>query len=256
MKLTKPLKTAITAHAKAQYPAECCGLIIDGKYHPCANIATNPNDGFEIDPQDFVRLSEQGDIQAIVHSHPNGNAEPSDVDRVQMGLHGVDWVIIAFGYHADGAEYSDIKCHAPPTEQVPLLGREYHHGVLDCYAIVQDYYKRELNIDLPDFERTDDWWEQADHEPLYQNNFEKAGFVQVHDLQTHDVILCRVGRTHHINHALLYLGDYQLQSENAPPAVGNQLVLHHPHGRLSVREVYGDSWQRRTAMIVRHKDFL
>ena len=73
------------------------------------------------------------------------------------------------------------------------------------------------------------------------------------DLQKHDVILCRVGRTHHVNHALIYVGDGKLKSETTPDCVGNALILHHPHGSLSVREIYGDNWQRRTAMVVRHQ---
>lgn len=254
MKLTKTLKQAIAAHAKSVYPTECCGLIVDGVYYPCANITSNPYDGFEIDPSDFISLSEKGDIQAIVHSHPNGNANPSKIDRVQMGLHGVEWVICAYGVHCDGAEYCDIKRHKPIPYQSPLLGREYHHGIQDCYSLVQDYYQRELGLILPDFARADDWWEDDNAEPLYQNNFAAAGFVQVdlNQLQAHDVILCRVGRTYHINHALIYLGDGMLTSETTSPIIGNNLVLHHPHGRLSVREIYGDSWQKRTAMVVRH----
>lgn len=93
MKLNKQLKSAIKNHALSCYPSECCGLVINNIYHPCNNIAPNPSDNFEIDPVDFVELSSLGDIQAIVHSHPNGNAQLSDMDRVQMGLHGVDWLI-------------------------------------------------------------------------------------------------------------------------------------------------------------------
>lgn len=257
MRLTKTLKDDITAHAWGEYPNECCGVIIGGRYHPCANIATDKANTFEIDPAEWVALSELGEVEAIVHSHPNGEPLPSEVDKVQMGLHGVDWVIVGLGVSPTGAKYCNIKTHRPTNYTAPLLGREYHHGTQDCYGIVQDYYHRELNIILPDFQRVDDWWEDKDHEPLYENNFKKAGFEVVTDTpQKHDVILCRVGRTHHVNHALIYLGDYQLKSENTPPAVGNQLVLHHPHGRLSVREIYGESWQKRTALVVRHKELM
>ncbi|MDO5650575.1 MAG: Mov34/MPN/PAD-1 family protein [Moraxella sp.] len=257
MKLTKTLKTAISTHAKTAYPAECCGLIVQihGKptYQPCINIALTPNDQFEIDPADWVRLSELGEIQAIVHSHPNGSAEPSEVDRAQMGVHGMDWVICGYGVHSDEQEYCEIKRHKPTSYLSPLVGREYYHGVQDCYSLVRDYYQRELDIDLPDFARNENWWEDENHEPLYQNNFEKAGFVQVHDLQKHDVILCRVGRTEHINHALVWLGDGSLNSEPVAPVVGDSLILHHPHGALSRREVFGDSWRRRVSMVVRHR---
>ena len=260
MRLNKHLKTQIHAHAKADYPHECCGLIVqsitDGEidYVRMPNVASDPRNHFEIDPVTYEDMAHNFLVLAIVHSHPDGSAEPSEVDRTQMGLHDADWVICGFGYHADGVEYCDIKRHKPTPYTAPLLGREYYHGSQDCYSLVRDYYKRELNIDLPDFDRVDDWWEDENAEPLYQNNFAKAGFEIVHDVQKHDVILCRVGRTHHINHALVFLGDGKLTSETTPPCVGNSLVLHHPHGRLSVREIYGESWAKRTAMIVRHKD--
>ena len=255
MKLTKQLKADIISHAFDCYPAECCGLIVDKKYIPCTNKATD-DEQFILCPKDFARAESMGQIQAIVHSHPDGNAEPSEVDRVQMGIHGIDWVICAFGYHAGGEQYFDVKCHKPKAYQAPLLGREYHHGVQDCYSLVRDYYSRELDIHLPDFHRTDGWWEKEHHLPLYENNFTKAGFIKMqdkNDLQKHDVILCRVGRTHHVNHALIYVGDGKLKSETTPDCVGNALILHHPHGSLSVREIYGDNWQRRTAMVVRHQ---
>ncbi|MPX02156.1 phage tail protein, partial [Moraxella catarrhalis] len=61
------------------------------------------------------------------------------------------------------------------------------------------------------------------------------------------------GRTHHVNHALIYLGDGKLTSENTGEIIGDSIMLHHPHGGLSVREIYGDNWLKRTAMVVRHK---
>ena len=257
MTLTKHTKRLIHAHAKICYPAECCGLIIDGQYYPCDNVAPNPAEHFEIDYLNMVEMQEyHGEIQAIVHSHPNGNAEPSEVDKVQMGLHDIDWVIVGLGHTPTGATYCDIKRHKPTTYQSPLLGREYYHGVQDCYSLVQDYYSRDLDIHLPDFHRTDGWWEKEHHLPLYENNFTKAGFIKMQDetdLQKHDVILCRVGRTHHVNHALIYVGDGKLKSETTPDCVGNALILHHPHGSLSVREIYGKGWADRTAMVVRHQ---
>ncbi|OOR90238.1 phage tail protein [Moraxella caviae] len=247
MKLTQTLKNQILTHYQKCLPKECCGVIIktakQKHYVPCANLAYG-NDSFILDPSDWVAAEGMGEIIAIVHSHPNGDILPSDGDRLQMSLHGVPWVI---------TNGTDFGVYEPDDYTAPLLGREYHHGLLDCYSLVRDYYNRELNIKLPDFTRTDSWWEDEHHEPLYQNNFEKAGFIQVQDLKPYDVILCRVGRTHHINHALVYLGDTQLTSEDSEPHRGD-VIIHHPHGALSRREIYGESWQRRTAMVVRHRD--
>lgn len=93
MKLTKKIKQAILNHAESEYPRECCGFIVSNAYMPCRNISTNDN-GFEIDPKDIVKAERQGEIQAIVHSHPHGSSEASTMDKQQMALHGVPWVIV------------------------------------------------------------------------------------------------------------------------------------------------------------------
>lgn len=246
--LTQQLKQQISEHALQAYPHECCGLVINGVYHACKNVAFDTLNNFEIDTQDYINLTEQGQLQAIVHSHPDGEPLPSEVDKVQMCLHDVPWLIAS----VNNGKVT-IRQHKPKPYVAPLLGREYHHGKQDCYSLVIDYYKRELNIDLPDFDRKDGWWENADSESLYISKQQQAGFYVVDDLQKHDLIICRVGRTQHANHALIYLGDGDLTSENTSKIIASNVVLHHPYARLSVREVYGREWQKRTAFILRHR---
>lgn len=247
--LKQQLQSSIINHARTTYPKECCGLIIGDAYYPCNNIAVG-NDMFEIDPNDLIKLSELGEIQAIVHSHPNGTPEPSMADKIAMAYHGVDWVICAVT-----PIDSSIAIYTPAPFSAPLVGREYAHGVLDCYSLIQDYFWRECNIELSGYPRLDAWWEDPNSPSLYLENFKKEGFYPVDNLQKHDVILCQVGRTHHVNHALVYLGDGALISEQNP-CIGQDIILHHPYGKLSVREVYGQEWRKRTALIVRHKKFI
>lgn len=247
MKLTKKAQAAIIAHAAECYPRECCGVIVKRQYIPCNNIA-HVDSEFMIDPMDIVKAEAIGKIQAIVHSHPDGTTKPSTLDRLQIAQHGVPWVIVSY-------PEQNIEIHNEGMT-APLINREYIHGVLDCFSIVRDYYARELDIAIDDFERTDLWWESADSS-LYLDNFESQGFVQVPDLQRHDVILCRVQPTKQVNHALIYLGnDGSLKSEQTEPVIGGHLVLHHPYRRRSRREIYGNLWRERTAIIVRHKSLM
>ena len=241
--LTKSIKATIIDHANRDYPREACGVIVGKEYIPCKNIAADDAQ-FEICPYDLVGAGKEGKILAYVHSHPDGSCEPSMPDRVQMNLHGLPWVI---------TNGHDVELHKPDGYQAPLLGREYHHGLMDCYSLVKDYYQRELGITLNDYERQDCWWENKDNKPLYVDNFKKEGFVEVDTIQKHDLILARLGRTEHINHALVFIGDGTLKSERTEDVIGNDLVLHHPYGRESLREIYGEAWQRRAAIIIRHK---
>lgn len=249
MYILKATKEAMLNHAAACYPRECCGFLVNREYVECRNIADNDSE-FKIDPRDLVRAEKLGKIEAIVHSHPDGSSQPSTFDKLQMSKHNLPWVIVAY-------PEIDIKVHKDKGYQAPLINREYIHGVLDCFSIVRDYYSRELDIEIDNFERTDLWWESADSDDLYVANFESQGFVQVDSLQRHDVILCRVQPTHHVNHALIYLADDgRLTSEQSEPVIGNHLMLHHPYLRRSRREIYGNIWQERKAIIVRHKSLM
>ena len=244
--LTKSIKKAIISHANRDYPREACGVIVGKEYIPCKNVAADDAQ-FEIDVMDLVGAEKEGKIKAYVHSHPDGTTAPSQPDRVQMNLHGLPWVI---------TNGSEMAIHEPDGYQAPLLGREYHHGLMDCYTLVMDYYQRELGITLNDYERQDCWWESKDSKPLYVDNFKKEGFVEVDTIQQHDLILARLGRTAHVNHALVFIGDGTLKSEPTEDVIGDCLVLHHPYGRDSIREIYGEQWQRRAAMIIRHKSLI
>ena len=249
MYILKATREAILNHAAACYPRESCGVIVNRKYIECQNIAASDSE-FVIDPRDIVRAEQMGKVEAIVHSHPDGSTKPSTFDRLQMPLHGVPWVIVSY-------PEIDIKVHKPSPYAAPLINREYIHGVLDCFSIVRDYYARELDISIDNFERVDRWWESSDSADLYIDNFKSQGFVQVDTLRRHDVILCRVQPTQHVNHALIYLGDDgQLTSEQSEQVIGDHLVLHHPYLRRARREIYGKIWQERTAIIVRHKSLM
>lgn len=247
MQLTDEIKAAIQAHAAECFPAECCGLIVNNAYVPCRNISKHA-DQFEIHPNDLAAAEDLGEIQAFVHSHPNASARASELDLLQIELHQKPWVICA---------YPDIEfqVYEPCGYRAPLVGRNYIHGIQDCYSIVRDFYERELGVYLPDYEREDAWWESKESKSLYLDGFGEAGFVEVNDLQYGDVMLCRVGRTEHVNHAVIWLGDNGLlKSEQTEACIGSALILHHPYGRKSVREVFGHQWQERVVKVVRYEN--
>jgi len=265
MYILKATREAILNHAAACYPRESCGLLVNREYVACENTHEDPLKFFRLSEKDRIHAELAGEIEAIVHSHPDGSSKPSVGDLIEMSRPfdlqkatgddiwlklAVPWVIVAY-------PEIDIAIHQPKPFIAPLINREYIHGALDCFSIVRDYYARELDIKIDNFDRLDRWWEDATNADLYVDNFASQGFVQVDNLQRHDVILCRVQPTAHVNHALIYLGDDgQLTSEQSEAVIGDHLVLHHPYRRRSRREIYGNVWQERSAIIVRHKSFL
>ena len=231
------LRDAIAAHVQAVYPAEACGLIIDQPGRPaywaCTNMARDKQDHFLLDPRDWVAAEDQGKILAIVHSHPDASANPSMADRVMCERSGLPWIIM-------GWPSGVMTTTMPVGWQAPLIGREFHHGLLDCYSIIQDYYARDLGIALPDFEREDAWWERGLN--LYREGFRQAGFLEVGGApRKHDVLLMRVAARVE-NHGAVYLGD--------------GVMLHHLYGRLSERTVYGGMWERHCTAVLRHEELM
>ncbi|WP_445772932.1 C40 family peptidase [Shewanella sp.] len=225
---------AFIEHAAKCYPEECCGLIIQQAnkacYWPCTNVSNNKTDEFEISAHEYAEAESQAEIIGICHSHPDATSKPSQRDIAMCESSELPWHILSW---PEGDLRSIVPTGAPP----PLIGRPFVHGIWDCYSCVRDWYSETLQINLPNFERKDGWWEGD--EELYLDNFAKAGFIQVHgQLQVGDGILMQI-QSKRVNHAAVYVGDGK--------------ILHHLYGRLSRHDVYGGYWQRNTRMIVRYK---
>ncbi|ATE64914.1 Mov34/MPN/PAD-1 family protein [Rhizorhabdus dicambivorans] len=92
--------------AAASPDAEICGLLLGGpgevtEVRPCANVAADPADSFEIDPMALIaahKAARNGGPSLVghYHSHPRGPASPSARDAA-MAEPGSYWIIIGDG---------------------------------------------------------------------------------------------------------------------------------------------------------------
>ena len=92
--VSRAIRDAIVAQARAELPNEACGLIIGDRwaaeggralrYEPARNKAASPY-RYEVDPKDLLRLTIATDdanevFWGIVHSHTHTPARPSPTD--------------------------------------------------------------------------------------------------------------------------------------------------------------------------------
>lgn len=239
--LTTPaLVAAVQAHAKAEHPRECCGVVDSaGVYWPSPNIHPTPADAFTVDPRVIVAHPPI----AVVHSHTEGQTRgPSASDMQGQIDSGLPWgIVMTNGVGAKGPHFwGDMLPIAPQ------IGRHFRHGPSgtdgrgDCYATIRDEMMVTHGIRIPEFPRDDGWWERG--QDLYVDGFEAAGFqrVPMADLQPGDVLLMSV-QYKRIHHGGIITRDLRL--------------LHHLSGRMSAREPL-NPWLPAAKMIVRHRSFM
>jgi len=219
--MTPELHAAIMAHVSAT-PGEACGLLVwDGKvsatYHPCRN--TSPEgDRFSIHIEDWCAAEDAGEILGVVHSHPDGNLQPSPWDLHSATIMGKAWWI----FNPEG------KWFRFPG-RLPLSGRPYAWGVSDCLTLVQDWCL-EQGARIPDPIRVPHYWEQG-LDP-FQKGLEGSRFSIVEgDPQRGDVLL------------------FGNPARHAGVYIGHGKFLHHREGQLSRAEALDGYWQKAMRIV-------
>jgi len=121
----------------------------------------------------------------------------------------------------------------------PYTGRPFIHQKWDCFTVLRDFYKRELNIEMPPVTYFDEWWNKG--EDFYMTNSGVAGFYPVTNLKKYDVIAMRLF-SHVFNHSAIYLGDNK--------------ILHHVGGKFSCIEEIRPAYVKMMFGYFRHKDLV
>lgn len=100
------VRDELYAHARAEAPRECCGLIVAGaaglEPWPARNVAAGEHE-FLLDPRDQYKMlhkigaaagSRVFELEAIYHSHPRGPAALSSTDRA-LAFYPVSLVVVS-----------------------------------------------------------------------------------------------------------------------------------------------------------------
>jgi proteasome lid subunit RPN8/RPN11 len=228
-------KEEALVHAKDQDPKESCGLLLNirgkEKYFPCRNLSMTAHQCFIIDPEDYVKADNTGEIKAIVHSHPVTPPFPSEADKLGCEQSKLPWHIV-------NPKTEQWGYYEPCGYKPPLKGRPWVWGVTDCWSLVRDFYKEEKNIELLDYERPVTPQEFNDV-PLFERYAERTGFKELdpnETLKNGDILLMSI-MYNTLNHVAIFLdGD----------------VLHHLTDRLSCKEPYSAWLQKCTGKRYRY----
>jgi proteasome lid subunit RPN8/RPN11 len=225
----RPRRQGTAEHAKNEFPKESCGYIIDGEYVPFLNRSETPNESF------ICEFPTNGNVEAFVHSHPNANNFPSKSDMEHQICMDVPWIIVMS--NPEGT--AEIFGWGDSLPMQPLIGREFKHGVTDCYSLIRDFYKTELKINLKDYPRSMNWWEAGEN--TYLENFEDAGFrlINKEELKHGDMFMARMTSKITCHGGVVLEGG---------------LILHHLMNRLSCREPMGRYGDKFVTHYLRHRE--
>ncbi len=230
----------LRAGALAAYPEEAVWLVVSGELRQVDNVAAEPRKTFAVSKRDMQAAVAAG-LDAVIHSHPDYPACPSEADMRSQAATQVPWGIIA----TNGSQCTPVTWFGDQVAREPLIGRGFCHGITDCYGLIRDYYREEHGIALPDYPRSWEWWLNGGN--LYLDGVESAGFYRIsqHEARDGDMWFAQL-RSKVPNHGGII--------------ASNGLALHHPSAakpvdpsRLSKREPIG-RWLPHITHWYRHKE--
>lgn len=241
--MSNDLLTFIQEEGARQYPNEACGLVVRvGKKSipvACKNVAEFPRQHFVMDAIDYAKAADIGEVIGVWHTHIEIPPTPSVADLAGCENTDMPWYIVSV-YRAEGGfVFSEMTITEPSGFELDYLERPYAFGALDCWSLVRDYYRREFSIKLGDYPRIEKFW--AEGYNFFGENWKNEGFRQLindEEPRTGDLFLIQTDGKFP-NHIAIYLG--------------NEIILHHCHGRLSRRDIYGGYWQKHTTHHLRHE---
>ncbi len=211
-------------HAIEVFPHESVGFVRGGSYNRLTNAAKKPEEEFVLVPEEEAKAF-AGGLEAIIHSHPNGLNTPTTTDMIYQQRSAVPWCIIVLRKSRDVTKkqvFSESFWFGDSLPIAPYIGRQFKHGVFDCYTLYRDWWRKERGVVLPNPPRDDGWWFTG--QSMFDDYFKEWCFVPVVEksVQPGDAVLMSIGQRFDrpkVNHMGIY--------------IGNGKMLHHCANRLS-----------------------
>lgn len=230
MFINNELKNEIKKYSLENKPNEVCGFILKKNnelvIYKGQNISNDKENFCVLSPLDYIRATKKGKV--LAHFHSQKERYPSLLDNINAYNHNIYSIIYSWYYDSFSVIEPKLKDY---------LSRPYKIGESDCYSLIRDYFKNELNIKIKNYNRNKDWWKE--NPDLIIDNFKNEGGILVSfgDIKKNDLIVFEIGG--YVSHFSVYLG--------------NNFILHHPENENSVINELSEALKKRIALIIRHK---
>jgi proteasome lid subunit RPN8/RPN11 len=262
MTFSEAQKTIIAQRAKLSMSEEICGFVLR-RVRRCSgegvkqmpNIAADRVNEFELSSTAVQRAVDSGKLLAVWHSHPleSQPAMLSAEDIAASKARGIPYLVHhpvfeQWDYFDPAGTHPfpfEVDAALTPDHLEYYLGRRFVWNRSDCASLVIDYYKGMLGIDLLDYPRggTDPTCVASEDWDVVQQNYAANGFRKLgrDELpQNGDLaVACLAGRN---PHHFVILHD-----------VSANVGLHILENQVSAKVFYGEAFQNRTRLILRHK---
>jgi proteasome lid subunit RPN8/RPN11 len=130
VRIEAALLERILAHARRDFPNECCGVVAvrDGRavaVYEATNVQASPL-RFQVDPLEVLRIdnaieADGNALGAIYHSHTRSEPYPSQTDvNFAAGWPGVEWIIVGLNRNGESTVRS-FRIDDGRVEEVDLV---------------------------------------------------------------------------------------------------------------------------------------
>ncbi len=218
------VKREIIAAARLTPHLETCGLILADSSglvaFPCRNVSPEPEEAFQIAPEDHIAALQRGRLFGVYHSISDSAAfSPADLDNAEE---------LGVPYHVYSVAENEWLTYVPHSYDPPIERRPWVLGSWDCYGLIVDHF-RALGHHMGDYDRDETFCYEEQN--VIMTNFAKEGFALTKgDWEVNDVLLFKTDKALP-QHFGIYLGSNQM--------------LHHPQGGLSGATQVTDRWLSR-----------
>ena len=222
------IENIMLEYVDASLNEEQCGLIIDRKgayeFVPCINLSENKKHNFKISPTIMSNYSDK--LVSIFHTHIDNGTPAVTVSDLKLCE---AWNIPGTISFIKNGRPGKVLQYSTSLIRRTLEKRDYYYNIFDCFTLIRDYYYVNKNVLLPFVYSDYGWWGTHDYaEGYYLTQYEKLGFYEIDirgEIQEGDVLVMKLGRSNCLNHGAIYLG--------------NNCILHHLEGRISLKESLG-----------------